>query len=490
MHRLPLRELPCISRAAAVAWVGAALLALGGCATLDPDTRLVAQSSTELKEDASGAQPDPGSPGWWAVLNDPLLVGLVERSQRDKLDLREAVSRVREARARRASVAADRFPTISTRGAATSRTHAGDEASPDAANELYSAGFDASWELYVFGGPRSVTGLAPAELEAGVEDVRDALITLFAEIALNYVEARSFQTRLALADEHLRAQSEIYVITRWRRQAGLTTRRDFERARRSLEQTREQIPLLEAGLAQARHRLAILLGQPPDELVPELTAAKAIPSARVGLAVGVPANALRRRPDVRRAERELAEQLDPAATGRYPGFPLLGSIGLEAMAPGRQSSSVAIASAIDGNHNWTLFDADSIRQNIEVRTPPQEEALIGYEAAVITALKEVDNMLVAYTQWEARRESLERATRSAKSAAELANKKYISGSTSFEAALDAQRSLLSLQNQLVASEGEAASLLIQLYKALAGGWTSLGPAAAQRVAQEPSMARQ
>jgi outer membrane protein TolC len=220
-----------------------------------------------------------------------------------------------------------------------------------------------------------------------------------------------------------------------------------------------------------------------------LTAAKAVPSARVDLAVGVPADVLRRRPDVRHAERELAVQAGPAAAARNSSFPLVGSIGLETLAPGRWLSSAAMSSLTGGNVNGTLFDADSIRQNIDVQTAPQEQALTDYEVAVITALQEVEDALVAFAKEQARRESLERATQSAKAAAELANKRYIAGSIGFQAILDAQRSLLSLQDKLATSEGEAATHLIRLYKALGGGWAP-DPGTAQPVAPEPALARQ
>lgn len=446
--------------------------------------RTPAQSSTEVKEGIGSEQSDPQSAAWWGVLNDPLLVALVERSKQDDLDLSTALARLREVRALRGPVTADRFPTLS----AATRAQAGEETDAGP-NELHSPHFDASWELDVFGGPRSVAAAKRAELEAGVEDVRDALVTLFAEAALNYVEIRWFQTRLSLADEHIRAQSETYLITRWRQQAGLTKKRDFEQARLSLEETRAQIPVLQAGLEQARHRLAVLLDEPFDELIPELMEAKGIPSARVGLAVGVPADALRRRPDVRRAQRELAAQLDPAIR-HYADLPLSGSIGLDAMASSRPSSSARVSSAVATKASWVPFDADSIRQDLPLQTPLQEEAMTAYEAAVITALKEVDDVLVAYTKGEARRESLERATGSAKSAAELANRRYIQGKISFHALLNAQRTLLSLQDQLATSEGEVTSNLIRLYKALGGGWASLVSVAAQPADKEPALARQ
>ncbi len=199
---------------------------------------------------------------------------------------------------------------------------------PEAAveRELYAAGFDAAWELDVFGGEKRAVEAAGAELQASEEDLRDVLVSLLAEVALNYVELRSFQTRLSVAEANLDAQKETYNITRWRRQAGLTTQLDVEQAKYSFEQTRAQIPGLETGLAQAKNRLAVLIGQHPGSLGDALAERKPIPVTPLEVAVGVPADILRRRPDVRRAERRLAAQtaqIGVATADLYPRFSLL-----------------------------------------------------------------------------------------------------------------------------------------------------------------------
>jgi outer membrane protein TolC len=234
--------------------------------------------------------------------------------------------------------------------------------------------------------------------------------------------------------------------------------------------------MLRSGTEQAANRLAVLLGQAPGSLGDALGVPRAIPVAPVGIAVGVPADVLRRRPDVRRAERQLAAQtaqVGVATAARYPDFTLLGSVGLEALSTARLLTSTALASSIGASAGWTIFDAGRLRQNVEVQNALQEQALIAYESAVFVALRDVENALVAYGEEQARRDALAVAARAAGTAADLAGQQYVSGLVDFQVVLDAQRSALVLQELLATSEAEVASNLVRLYKALGGGWTSL-----------------
>jgi NodT family efflux transporter outer membrane factor (OMF) lipoprotein len=414
---------------------------------------------------------------WWAILNDPVLTNLVDSAVKGNLDLKEARARVREARARRGISEAGRFPTLDTSGSARS-SRSSEETGGGSERELYAVGFDAAWELDIFGGKKRAVEAADAEIQASEEDLRDVLVSLLAEVALNYVDLRSFQTRLSVAEASLEAQKETYNITRWRRQAGLTTQLDVEQARYSLEQTRAQIPGLQTGLEQAKNRLAVLIGQHPGSLRNALAERKAIPITPLEVAVGVPADILRRRPDVRRAERQLAAQtaeIGVATADLYPKFSLLGSIGLEALSPGNLFLTSSRTHGIGATVAWPLFDAGTIRSNIEVQTALQEQALIRYESAILIALEDVENALVAYAKEQNRRQSLTEATEAARRAFELAQKQYSSGLIEFSNVLIAQRSLLSLQDQLAVSEGGVTSNLIALYKSLGGGWTSFVP---------------
>lgn len=412
---------------------------------------------------------------WWRIFNDPLLSELMAKAASNNRDLRQAQARVREARARRKLALANWYPTMSANGSA-SRTDNSKELGFGGTSELYSNSFDASWELDLFGKKRRAIESADATLEASAEDFRDVLVSLYAEVALNYIDVRSFQARLAVTQANLDAQAATYDITRWRFQAGLSTQLDAEQARLNLETTRANIPTLQSGLEQAKQRLAVLLGQAPGALASLLAGVKAIPVTPVTVAVGIPADLLRQRPDVRRAERRLAAQtaqIGVAQAARYPSLTLNGTIGLEALAFGNLYSAAAKMSQIAANASWTVFDAGRIRGNIDIQTALQEQALGLYEATVLAALQDVENALVAYSQEHSRRTALQEAVKAGQNAVELALAQYNAGVSDFQPVLSSQQSLLTVQNQLTGSDAEVAANLIRLYKALGGGWTGV-----------------
>jgi NodT family efflux transporter outer membrane factor (OMF) lipoprotein len=304
------------------------------------------------------------------------------------------------------------------------------------------------------------------------------LVSLLAETALNYVEVRTFQARVAAAEASLKTQDESYQFTLWRSQAGLDDELAVHQARYNLENTRSQIPTLRIGLQEAMNRLAVLLGGPPGNLHEELDKPQSIPVPPAEVAVGVPADMVRRRPDVRRAERELAAQtarIGVATAYLYPQFTLNGSIGLETLSLRDPSSARTWTVSGGPRISWAIFDS-TIRPNIEVQSALQEQALIRYKTAVLTSLEEVENALIAYAQERQRRDNLRQATEAAQAASELAQFKYQAGLTDFSNVLDAERSLLSFQDQLNQSNGTVTSNVIRLYKALGGGWTSMASA--------------
>ncbi len=459
----------------------AVVLLVSGCAAVGPDYVQVKPKAPqnwhiELQGGLTAAQTDPVNLArWWTVLEDAQLATLEERAIQGNLDLQVAQGRIREARAMRGISRAQFFPTLDTDATAT-KSRSSQNSGTGAESELYAAGFDASWELDVFGGVKRSVESAQANLEATQESFNDLQVTLLAEVALNYVELRTYQSRLEVSRANIKIQLESYELNDSRFQAGIIGELAVQESLRILESSRSQIPALEAGLDAAKNRLTVLLGKQPGNLHEELAAEQTLPSLPITIAVGIPAETLRRRPDVRRAERELAAQtarIGVATADLYPKFRLLGTLGLDALSVGDLFQASSKTWGIGPGVKWNLFDAGAIRQNIQVQNTRQEQALVHYELTVLRALEEVENALVAYAKEQQRRDFIAKASVAAERAEELANDQYRAGLVSFNNVLDAQRALLILRDELARSNGTVISNLVRLYKALGGGWTSI-----------------
>lgn len=468
-------------KSASLLLVLSAMACCAGCVTVGPDytppdKQVSAAWHTPLSGGLSSKGMDPGVlAAWWTTLKDPQLSGLIEKAATGNLDLKKAMARVREARASRLVTRADYFPTLDASGSAT-RSYSSTDSDSDRTNDFYGAGFDAAWELDIFGGVRRSVEAASADLEAVQEDLHDVLVSLLGEVAMNYVEVRTYQTRIAAAEENVAKQSETYQLVLWRQQAGLGDELAVQEALYNLESTRAQLPGLRSGLEEALNRIAVLLGEEPGSIHRELERPAAIPVPPPDIAVGVPADMLRRRPDVRRAERELAAQtarVGVATADLYPKFTLTGSIGIEALSLNKLVSAPVRMYNFGPGISWPIFRGGAIRANIEVQSALQEQAMITYEKAVLNALEEVENVLAAYYEEQKKRESLRVAEKAARRAVEIALGKYEAGLIDFLDVLVAQRSLLSSQDQLAQSDGTVASNLIKLYKTLGGGWESM-----------------
>ncbi|OQX27638.1 MAG: RND transporter [Desulfobacteraceae bacterium IS3] len=451
----------------------ATIIGIAGCAVVGPNylrpetdtpkawnNKLSAGTKTETAEPQMLAQ-------WWKTLNDPVLSGLIERAVTGNSDIKNAFARIREARARRGISDADRFPSADGSGAVTARRSNGSE------NKSYTIGVDASWELDLFGGVSRSIEAAQANLESEQENLRNVRVSLLAEVALNYIDVRTYQTRISVANANLAAQEETYGLARSRYQAGLGDELAVQQARYNLEQTRSRIPTLQSSLEAAENRLAVLLGESPGALRSLLKSPQPVPVPSVNIAVGIPADLLRRRPDIRQAERNLAAQtarIGVAESELYPKFTLSGSVGLEALSSGDLFSADSRSHSFGPRFSWRIFDAGAIRQNIEVQSASAEQALLRYESSVLNALEEVENALTAYVAEQQRGQTLTAATRAAQEASKLAGNKYSAGLTDFDTVLEAQRSLLNLEDQLAESKGNTTADLVRLYKALGGGW--------------------
>jgi outer membrane protein, multidrug efflux system len=458
----------------------ATVLLLVGCVSVGPDyvkpdMQASAVWHTPLKGGlVSGQTDDKTLSSWWTTLNDPVLNSLVNRALTNNLDLKKARASIREARAKRGVAVADLFPGVDATGSATRSRTSGDTGSVNTTT-LYNAGIDATWELDIFGGVRRSVEAADADLEASQEDMRDTLVSLLGEVALNYIDVRTYQARLSASEANLDAQKETLQIVTWRNQAGLVDELDVEQARYNLESTRSGIPALRTGLEEAMNRIAVLLGEKPGTIHKELEKPGPVPDIPAMVAIGIPADTIRRRPDIRKAERDLAAQtarVGEATADLYPKFTLSGTLVFEALSSQKLFSTNNEARSGTAAVTWPIFHGGSIRNNIEIRSALQEKAAINYDATLLNAFEEVENVLVAYAEEQNKRDALHEAEKAARSALDLARYKYESGMIDFTSVLEAQRSLLSFQTQLAESNGAVVSNLTKLYKALGGGWES------------------
>jgi NodT family efflux transporter outer membrane factor (OMF) lipoprotein len=487
----PGRPRPSSRGAAAAATASLAVLLLSaGCATLPADSppSRIAIPAEWQRPAATGlglAAPALDLSRWWDQLEDPTLSDLVARAQTANHDLRSGTARLRVARSRRALATRDYAPTVT---AAVSRTaeKATGERADGATQHLYRAGFDASWEPDLFGATASAVRAAGADERAAAADLEALQVSLAAEVALDYVQLRTFQARLTIAQANLARQLESLELSSWRAQAGLTSELDVEQARTNVEQTRAGVPTLETGVTEAEHRLSILLGLPPGSLRAELTHSAAIPRVPARVLVGIPAETLRQRPDVRAAEQRLAAataRVDEAEAARYPSLRLSGSIGLEALSSSGLAAGETVVRSLLASLTAPIFDRARIERQIDLQSSAEEQALASYEQAVLVALREVEDAFAELAGAQQRRDALSNAAAAAGRAAELARDRYRGGLTSYQSVLDTERSLLSAEDGLTTTEAEATSALIRLYKALGGGWTPVDTAPAPNTLQ-------
>ena len=451
---------------------------LSGCAKvgpdyLTPDPKAPAAWQSPMEQGlTSGRSDQQVLAEWWTLLNDPLLNSFIHQAIAGNLSLEQARSRLLQARANRDISAAALLPGLDAGGSVTrSRTSSSRGGGTDMTS--YSLGFDAGWELDLFGGNRRSVEAAQARLEASEEDLRDVLVSLLAEVALNYIEIRTYQIRLQIADENLAAQQETFTLTEARYQSGLTSELAVQQARYLVSGTRAQIPDLRTGFYNAANQLAVLLGRNPGSLTDQLKEQVPLPTLPSSVAVGIPADTLRRRPDIRKAERLLAAQtaqIGVATAELYPSLTLTGSVGLDALSAGKLFGSGSGSYSFGPGVSWPVFDGGAIRGNIQLQTSLQQEALAAYKATVLSALQDVEDALVAYAQEQQRYLALSESVDAAGQASALAEIQYRAGLINFTEVLDTRKSLLSFQDQMAQSSATMTGNMIRLYKALGGGW--------------------
>jgi NodT family efflux transporter outer membrane factor (OMF) lipoprotein len=470
---------------------------------------------------------------WWRVFADDQLSSLIHRAAEGNLDLRLALLRVREARALRGVAAGELLPSLNGRGSyqrskasangplgggvktpgkgaqfanTVSRGIAGSvlgeglgTALPGATGvtnsvasglvgllpgckelgdmeemDLFATGFDASWEIDVFGGIRRQVEAADAELTGTLEDYRGVLISLLAEVATAYIDVRALQSQIDATRQNIVLQQQTLALTQARFGAELTSELDVRQAQTNLATTESELPLLETAQTLTLYRLGVLLGREPAALVDELSGIRAVPQPPRETLVGVPADLLRRRPDLRAAERRLAAQtarIGVAAAELYPRFTLTGALAFEATDLNHALDGRSLSYGLGPAVRWNIFDGLRNLNRIAAEEAVTHQAYVAYEQTLLVALQDVESAMAAYKSEQVRRDALLRATEAGRRAVQLAKTQYEDGLTDFENVLIAQRSLVNLDNAVAQSRGQVAVNLVALYKALGGGWS-------------------
>jgi len=446
---------------------------------------------------------------WWDAFDDPQLNAIIDDAVRYNYTLKLASAHVREARAQRGVVAADWWPTVNVDGnysrqrrtAASSGAISGTNGATngntggvavgngrDRYSSLWDAGFDATWEIDVFGSVARNVEAANADIQAAYEDRNDVLVSLLAEVAVNYVDLRGAQRDLIITQNNLKSQQDTLNLTRERFRAGISSDLDVARAEAQVYTTASQVPALETQIRQAIHRLGVLTGRDPQALSAELTPPKDLVMNLPAVPLGMPSELLRQRPDIRRAERQLAAQtarVGVAVADWFPKFSLTGSYAWQADKAVHLFRDSSNFWSIGPSVSWPIFDAGRIRSNIEVQNALQEQALDTYSNTVITAMQDVEDAIVALDREQARRVALAQSVASNRRAVDLSLQLYQRGLVDFLSVLDAQRALFIAEDLLVRSDTFVFEDLISLYKALGGGWDySLNPPTTQEVSMK------
>ncbi len=453
------------------------LLLLASCAPVGPD---YAPPAVDLPARFSGSQSAGTSQGpieaqgrWWDLFNDPLLTDLVDQALLQNQDLRIAGSRIKAARARYRIASAEVDPTLAAGAAYSTARRSENSGSSGDSQDLFQVGFDADWEIDLFGGRRRTIEASAASLEASEENRRDVLISLEAEVARNYFELRGSHRRLATAKANLAAQDLTLATVQGRFQLGLASQLEVAQAQTQQALLAAQLPALEKKISQSTGQLALLVNMLPTELLPQLSQSSIAAQLPLSLPVGLPSDLLRRRPDIRRAERQLAAataEIGVATADLFPRFSLAALVGL-------QSSSLSDLVS-SGSRYWTLgpsltlplFNRAKLQAAVALSEAQREEILASYEQTVLAALIETENDLVLFTREQETHASLADAARTGRQAVSLNEGLYKAGLADLTDVLTSQRIQYQADDQLIVSEQQLALTAIALYKALGGGW--------------------
>ena len=479
----------------AVGTVFAAAVVLVGCAVGPNYKQPEMHPTTQFSEIGSATQPiastqavapatRPDYQRWWETLNDSTLNGLIKRAVQSNPNLLSAEARIRESRANRGFVASGLFPQLSATGSyATQQESQNLPGFSEIANQgfaiaglksdLWQAGFDMSWELDIFGQTRRELESANYSLQAAFWDQRDVLVSLLAEVAADYIQLRGEQRELEIANVNLQSQQQTLDLTQRKAEGGLVPYLDVAQQQAQVATTASTIPSFEAAIRLSIHHLGILLGEDPGALSAELSPEAPIPVGPGSVPPSIPADLLRRRPDVRSAERQLAAataNIGVAVGDLFPKVNLTGNFGQASATPKALFDYASQTFSLGPTINWDIFDAGKVISNIKVMKARQVEALQAYRTVVLQSFSDVDDSLVTLNREQVRLEALRQSVQANQRAVDLSMELFQKGSADFLSVLDAQRSLFAAQDQMAVSEEAVSTDLVALYKALGGGW--------------------
>ncbi|MGZ8189045.1 MAG: efflux transporter outer membrane subunit [Methylosarcina sp.] len=417
---------------------------------------------------------------WWKLFNDADLNALVDQALQHNYDLKIALANLREARALYLESGLNLAPIITSHANYTDQKRSvgslNNRSFVPRELKLYSAGFDAFWEVDFFGRVRRDIEASRDEVEAQEANLRDLGVSVIAEVARNYFELRGLQNQLAVAEKNAKNQAQTLEITQARLDIGRGTELDTSRASAQLNTTRARIPLQETAIKRAIHRLGVLTGQAPGALTEKLSQPVPIPKFPDAIAISSPTELLRRRPDIRIAERTLAAataRIGVATADLFPRVTFVGTLSLEASTLSGLGAAGSDAYSFGPRITWAALDLGRVYARIKAADANAEANLAQYEQTVLNALEETENALVAYNRERNRRALLATAAQASEKAHRLAHLRFEEGITDFLTVLDSETRLLEDQSQLALSETATATALIAVYKALGGGWETM-----------------
>jgi NodT family efflux transporter outer membrane factor (OMF) lipoprotein len=443
-----------------------------GCAMVGPEyqvpTAPVQTDWLEYEDPLLDATP-PVTPEWWkTAYQDPDLDQLVETALQQNLTLRSAGLRVLQSQQQLAIAIGNQFPQQQQAAGSASRQKSG-----GSTFENYNLGFNLSWEVDFWGRFSRQVESASAELDASVAGYDSVLVSLVSQVAQNYILIRTYQERLQVARDNIKAQEESLRVSRAKFNAGDVSELDMDQAETLVNNTRATVSSLEVSLQQFKNSLAILLGKPPHDLSYLLGEKRKIPSVQADIALGMPQDLIRRRPDIRIAERQLASQsaqIGFAVTELYPHFSIGGSIGTSAMTTGDLFENESETWSLFGMFQWNLFNYGRLRSNVRLQDALFQQLLVDYRDTVLQAQGDVENAIVAYIKSHEQVVSYRRAAEASQRAVNISTAQYQNGLVDFNTVITTLSANAQQQDLLASTQGSVATNLVAVYKSLGGGW--------------------